>query len=535
MSTDNNFIPIYVVTGFLFSGKTSLINRLLKPRSEVCSILCIQFESGEEELLSDNQNISTLSFNVRDLSDKDGIFSVYKKIYQYIIENNPDEIWVEWNGVTPIATFQNIIESYDGDEIYSLKSICKIKKIITVIDAETFSEMLTNTGGMVIDNISNCDIVVVRNIKDKAKLLRIKKTLRVFNKNIKVLNSHSSEVINENINSKNINPYGRFIFWLYVIILAILSCFVFFGKENADLAINIFIGIILQAVPFLLIGILLSSAIQVFVPIEFIQKHYPKNRVLGVLFGAFAGFFLPVCDCASVPVFRSLVKKGVPLSSAVTFMMATPVINPVVILSTWFAFGGSISMVLCRVLLGIVCSVIIGLTFSGKKETEVKNSDDVPLITCTCGCCTNTTATGAKAKFIQFITHAQSDFFDVGKYLVLGAGISSVIQIMCKNLSFTSSSGNLLGSIIVMMTMAFLMSLCSSSDAVVAKSFVNQFPLGGIMGFLVFGPMIDIKNIIMLGSSFSKKFVIRLCVTTALVCLVAVYIVFSFGIERFLV
>ena len=132
-----------------------------------------------------------------------------------------------------------------------------------------------------------------------------------------------------------------------------------------------FLGIILQAFPFLITGVLLSSLIQLFVSKQFIERHFPKNIPLGILFSLMGGFCLPVCDCVSIPVFRSLVKKGIPLTSAVIFMTAAPVINPVVILSTYYAFNGNMRIVAVRILLGIFCSVCIGLSFLIREPKEV--------------------------------------------------------------------------------------------------------------------------------------------------------------------
>lgn len=104
---------------------------------------------------------------------------------------------------------------------------------------------------------------------------------------------------------------------------------------------TIFMGVFLQAVPFLLLGVLISSAIQVFIPVGVLERIFPSNPVFAMGMGIGAGFFLPVCDCASIPVFQGLLKKGVPLPAAICFMTAAPIVNPVVLLSTYYAFNGS--------------------------------------------------------------------------------------------------------------------------------------------------------------------------------------------------
>ena len=290
-----------------------------------------------------------------------------------------------------------------------------------------------------------------------------------------------------------------------------------------------FLGIILQAFPFLITGVLLSSLIQLFVSKQFIERHFPKNIPLGILFSLMGGFCLPVCDCVSIPVFRSLVKKGIPLTSAVIFMTAAPVINPVVILSTYYAFNGNMRIVAVRILLGIFCSVCIGLSFLIREPKEVLLAGEHfgGVNGCSCGCahsdehtheaCCSCAAdeehtpvlgktnTGGKPqnRFVHFLEHARVEFFSVGTYLIVGAAISAVFQVVGGKLPFSTSFSGKAVSLFVMMAFAFLFSLCSSSDAVVARTFMPRFSIGAVLGFLVFGPMMDIKNILMLSGGFT--------------------------------
>ena len=301
------------------------------------------------------------------------------------------------------------------------------------------------------------------------------------------------------------------------------------GGNLADAVVNVFLGILLQAFPFLLIGVLLSSAIQIFVSQQWLHEHFPKHLAGGLLFAALAGFCLPVCDCASVPVFRSLVRKGVPPAAAVTFLMAAPVINPVAILSTWYAFSGDVRIVLCRVGLGLLCAVLIGLTFSraGKNGLSPSGSG---WFSCACGCSVGQAAEGGKLSL--YLRHTQTEFFSVGKYLVLGALVSALFQTLDRSFPWGNGGDGLFLPLLVLMGMAFFLSLCSSADAVVARSFAGQFPMGALMGFMVFGPMMDIKNLILLSGGFSRKFVLRLCLTSFCICGMVVFLSFSTGLER---
>ena len=200
-------------------------------------------------------------------------------------------------------------------------------------------------------------------------------------------------------------------------------------------------------------------------------------------------------------------------------MTATPVINPVVIISTYYAFGGNWETVLTRVGLGLVSALAIGLILGVWCSKENIFHSRYDKFMCSCGCYEMNEANATlKEKFSLFLRHSQMEFFHVGKYLIIGTLISVIFQtIGFGRINLQNQSGYAV-SIIMMMFMAFALSLCSSSDAVIARSFANQVPAGAIMAFLVFGPMIDIKNVLMLSSGFSKKFIGKLVLTAFVIC-----------------
>ncbi len=312
--------------------------------------------------------------------------------------------------------------------------------------------------------------------------------------------------------------------------------------------LNIFLGIVFQALPFLLIGVTLSSFIQVFVSKTMIERLFPKSLLGGMAVAVFGGFFLPVCDCASIPIFRSLVKKGVPMSAAITFMTAAPVINPVAMLSTYYAFGGDARFVVTRIILGILAASGVGAIFhffpvshwqreeqgfEGLSLSENHLSDVEPYYnhhhthehhghSCACTISEEKLAGETIVRRLVYVLHySQREFFEVAGYLLFGAFVTAIIQTFLTISSFGSTSNYVL-SIIIMMLMALLLSLCSSSDAVIGKGLAVSFPAGSVMGFLVFGPMMDIKNIILLSGFFSNKFIVRVIFATALSSFVVV-------------
>nr|WP_240620424.1 permease [Peribacillus acanthi] len=264
---------------------------------------------------------------------------------------------------------------------------------------------------------------------------------------------------------------------------------------------SIFISILIEAIPFVLIGVLISGSIQMFVSEEMIARVIPKNRFLAVLFSSLVGFFFPACECGIVPVTRRLLKKGVPLHAAIAFMLTAPVLNPIVLFSTYIAFGNDWKMVLYRGGLALIVSITIGIILSYQykdnqlldKFTKPEHNHQI------------------RKTFIDKLTgtlrHSVDEFFSVGKYLFIGALIAASMQTFVKTSTLLAIGQNELSSSLVMMGMAFVLSLCSEADAFIAASFSSTFATGSLIAFLVFGPMVDIKNMLMMLGTFKKRFV----------------------------
>ncbi len=520
-------IPVYIVTGFLDAGKTTFLNNLLNRHDwRDVRMLVIQFEAGEEEFESQSCNCDSISFPKRVLELQPE--QVIEQIRSHTQSGGLDEIWIEWNGVVPFSDLQALLLHP------SLRGLCKINRVIHVADAIQLEKLLGRTGGALPEQISNCDFAVVRNARASSVFGRVRRVLRGINPGIDIYGVRAYRDLYKQLSGKKENPVNMF--FLLVVLIVILHFAAKPVLEQFQIPVNtitnVFLGILLQAVPFLLIGVLLSSAIQVFVPQRAIERRFPKSIGLGMLAAILGGFCLPVCDCASIPIFRSLVKKGIPIPVAVTFMTATPVINPVVILSTYYAFGGNLVIVTGRICCGIIAAVLIGLVFAIRPHKgHVLSGGALDRLMCSCGCYEDAeSVTTFKGKADLFLRHSQAEFFSVGKYLVIGTFIASAFQAAGTGIFTAAQSGaGLAASITIMMAMAFVLSLCSSSDAVIARSFATQFPMGAIMGFLVFGPMMDIKNVMMLSAGFSKRFIGELLLTSFIVCFVVVFLLTGLG------
>ena len=304
---------------------------------------------------------------------------------------------------------------------------------------------------------------------------------------------------------------------------------------------TVFTGIVLQAVPFMLLGALLSSVLYAFVPDRLLIKIFPKKYGLGFLTALFAGVLFPVCECAAVPLMRSLMKKGVAMPIAVTFMLASPIVNPISIISTLYAFPQQPSVAVYRLCFGLLIAFGIGLLLLFYPEEKYLKEDfdrEPAAQPHTFGSTTaafrlatgrsaqnsrseaqsdnfDATAAESKVQWLQskvymLLMHTCSEFFTTAPFLILGAFITALIRAAVPQEFFSITSSSTAGSLLVMMLFAFIFSACSTSDAFIARSFLNRFPSGSILGFLVYGPMMDIKNLFMLLSLFKKRFVIEL-------------------------
>jgi uncharacterized membrane protein YraQ (UPF0718 family) len=274
----------------------------------------------------------------------------------------------------------------------------------------------------------------------------------------------------------------------------------------------IFTSIFFESLPFLLLGSLISSIIETYVSNETMAKIIPKNKILGSIVGIFLGFFLPACDCAVIPVSKRLLKKKVPVNVAISFMLASPIINPVVLLSTYNAFYKTNPKIFWyRLLLGIIIALLIGTIMGiifGGKDVINNNIDDEECEHCHCH--HHEKHHSFKNDYLSICKHTAYDLFEVVKYLMFGALIASLVQVLLPRNILMLFNNNQILSILVLMLFAYLISLCSTSDSFVGKSLLSTFSTTSIMAYLLLGPMIDIKNTVVLFGNYKKSFVITL-------------------------
>jgi uncharacterized membrane protein YraQ (UPF0718 family) len=270
----------------------------------------------------------------------------------------------------------------------------------------------------------------------------------------------------------------------------------------------IFGSLLVQALPFVMLGALAAALVEVFVPVGALERLGRVPRPLQLPAAALAGLAFPICECGSVPVARRLAQRGLMPSAAVTFMLAAPVINPVVIASTFVAYRGrstTWTMVGGRFLLGMLVAIAVGWVIGGRSKDELlkPNPEEASEHL--------THLTRPEARWRRFFVHLGNDFLFMGRYLILGAMIAAAIQTFLPASVLTSMADVPVVSILVMMVLAAALSLCSESDAFVAASFV-QFGPSAQLAFLVSGPMVDAKLVPLYAGTFRRGFVRALVV-----------------------
>jgi uncharacterized protein len=283
-----------------------------------------------------------------------------------------------------------------------------------------------------------------------------------------------------------------------------------FGVELATFSTR-FLGIFIEAVAFLLLGALLSGIIGVFVSNDTLARLMPRNPVLAIIAGSMLGFLFPVCECGVIPVTKRLYQKGLPVSVGIAFLLAAPVMNPIVFASTYAAFGWG-PVLIGRYVITWIMAVTIGLLFT--LQTHPQRIVRPEALATIAGGSAEASVGGRKQKRValipglrQALKLASDDFFEMGRFLIIGALLAALMQTFVTQETLKALATNPVNSVLVMAALAFILSVCSTVDAFLALAFARAFPTGSILTFLTFGPMVDIKSAMMYMGVFKRRIV----------------------------
>ncbi|HRJ55099.1 MAG TPA: permease [Anaerolineales bacterium] len=272
--------------------------------------------------------------------------------------------------------------------------------------------------------------------------------------------------------------------------------------DRLNVFATVFLGIFVEAVPFLLLGTFASGLVEVFLDRDQMSRWVSNRPAAAAVSGAFMGMIFPVCECGVVPLTRRLFKKGLPLSAGISFLLAAPVLNPIVIFSTASAFGWG-EMLFWRFAISLGIAVVTGLIFSVENDAgsilrPVLSAHEHDH---------DHAAPGASflEKTRKALLITVDEFFDMGRYLILGSMLSAGLQTFIPQSALLAIGSGPILSVLVMLLLAILLSICSTVDSFVALGFVNTFSFGSILSFLVFGPMVDIKSVMMYVQVFKRR------------------------------
>jgi len=318
-------------------------------------------------------------------------------------------------------------------------------------------------------------------------------------------------------------------------------------------ALTLFFSLLVEAIPFLLLGILFSSVLLLFVDERKLIALTPKHPLLAALTGSLIGFLFPVCECGNVPVARRLLVQGAPSAMAIGFLLAAPTVNPIVFWATYTAFRDQPEMVYLRVGCSLVIATLIGWIFSAqadlrplmqpaiarimpvppssKSRQPKPHAPDSQLLQSgtfllgqpgsplrlDSGSLQTTTLTSNPILTKPFSDRLQlmmdnivQELRELGGVLILGTAVAAVVQIAFPREIILNLGQGPVTSVLAMIVLATVVSICSTVDSFFALSFASTFTTGSLLAFLVFGPMIDLKNIALLLSIFRARAVVYL-------------------------
>jgi uncharacterized membrane protein YraQ (UPF0718 family) len=244
----------------------------------------------------------------------------------------------------------------------------------------------------------------------------------------------------------------------------------------------------------------------VWLPQGALIKSLPKNPLLRRLLVSTLGVLLPVCECGNVPLTRGLLKQGLSVSESITFLLAAPIVNPITILTTFQAFGGDKHIVFSRIVGGFLIANIVGWIYS-KKSSSAKVVTDQFRASCEVVKSEDAHNHGKISKSTDLF---RTEMTSIMPALVVGALVAGIVQIAIPRSALYSIGANPVISIAVMMLLAFIVSICSNVDAFFALAFSRTFTAGSVVSFLVFGPIIDIKMLTLMKTTFTTRTLVEM-------------------------
>ncbi len=259
----------------------------------------------------------------------------------------------------------------------------------------------------------------------------------------------------------------------------------------------------------MLVGVFASAVVQQTLRGEVVARYMPRKPVFAVLLSSLFGLIAPVCDCGAIPLGRQLMAKGVPVYAAIAFLIAAPVINPITLVSTGIAFQGNVGIVVARAAMTLSVALIVGLLaarFFGARLgvptlAHLADGDKVD------------TAHRNGLRLGQVVQHATGEYFEILFFVVLGALFTAASQTLVPRADLTAVGAQRAGSVLVLMPIATILSICSEADAFVARAFAGTFSFGAVMAFMTIGQIVDLRNGLLMWRTLGGRILLLIALT----------------------
>lgn len=297
-----------------------------------------------------------------------------------------------------------------------------------------------------------------------------------------------------------------------LVVLALISPLPELGPRAQD-GLTLAISVLIESLPFVVLGVVLSVVVQVWIPPGMIERWMPRNpwgrrAVLSLL-----GMLVPVCECGNVPFARGLMMRGFSVPETMTFLIAAPIVNPIVIITTHQAFGFDDGILIARLLGGYAIANLIGWLYSRHPDPDGLVTDR---FRATCEYALDGQGTDAGGRTRRSLAQFVVELRAVMPALIIGSAVAGAVQVLVPRDTLLAIGSNPALSIVAMIALAMVVSICSNVDSFFALSFASTFTPGSLVAFLLVGPLVDVKMLALLRTTFRTKVLAGLVVIVVL-------------------
>lgn len=269
------------------------------------------------------------------------------------------------------------------------------------------------------------------------------------------------------------------------------------------------LSVLIESIPFIILGIALSVIVQVWLPQTWLMSILPRGPIARRFVISLLGMFLPVCECGNVPLARGLIARGYTVSDSMTFLLAAPIVNPVTIITTHQAFGFDNGILVARLVGALLIANLLGWLYSRHPQPEALLTTKFAA-----SCKVEPTGLGAGkwARSLEMFVRESSALMPA---LIIGSALAGAIQMVVSRDLLVSLGNDPLLSVLAMMGLAFVISICANVDSFFILPFADTFLPGSLVAFLLLGPIVDVKMLALMRTTFSAHTLVWMTVLVA--------------------